>query len=127
MIHREDQQGYLTPAQASPLFPAPNGRRISVRSIVRKILAGELRAVRGPRGWLITETWVEEHLAGQVAKRVGKPLAATVEQRALRARAILRARGWAEDPHAPAKRSGSRSASDVATMARSCSGIEAST
>jgi hypothetical protein len=85
---------YVTPGQAGHYFPTSSGKPASARAVIRKIVTGKLRAVRGPRGWLTTKAWVEEYLVEQTARRTGKRPAATVVQRALRARARLIAKGW---------------------------------
>lgn len=92
---------WRTPAQVSHLFPASTGKRVSVRSIIRLIVSQKLRGERGIRGWYTTEAWVQDYLAEQTAKRTGKRPSATVMQRALRARAMLRAKGWVSDDATP--------------------------
>lgn len=85
---------YLTPGKAGHIIPTSTGRPASARSVIRRIVRGELRAVRGLNGWLTTEAWVQEFLAEQTAVRLRKRPAATIEQRAQRARALLMAKGW---------------------------------
>lgn len=96
---------YIGPAAAGRLFPSRDGRGLSPAAVMRSILHGtksvrpggeriKLRAVRTPAGWLTRAEWIEEYVEALTADRVGAPHKASVEQRGLRARALLRARGW---------------------------------
>ncbi|OJW19515.1 MAG: hypothetical protein BGO49_09360 [Planctomycetales bacterium 71-10] len=99
------EPSYIGPAAAGKLFPSADGRGLSPQSVMRSILNGtksvrpeagriKLRAVRTPAGWLTTPEWVSEYLEALTADRVGAPPKASVEERGLRARALLRAKGW---------------------------------
>ncbi|WP_165070846.1 hypothetical protein [Paludisphaera rhizosphaerae] len=99
------EPAYLTPAAAGRLFPSADGRGLSPQSVMRSILRGtqsvrqateriKLRAVRTPAGWLTTAEWVAEYVDALTADRVGAPHKQSVEERGLKARALLRAKGW---------------------------------
>jgi excisionase family DNA binding protein len=62
-----EQQGYLTPRQVSEIM------RVSVYTVRRWILEGELPAAKVGRGWRISEpamkAWLDRHRAGAAESR----------------------------------------------------------
>jgi hypothetical protein len=94
---------YISAARAGRLFPSLDGRGLSpqatIRSMTRGIRAKSregrifLRFVRTAGRYLTTREWVEEFLGELTRDRAKVIHSATVRERALRARAMLRAKG----------------------------------
>lgn len=87
----------ITIAEACGLFPKRGGRKLSIKSVRRRILKGErgvrLKAVRDGGQWFTAREWVAEYLSAVTAKCVPCVVSpSAIAREVARSRAILRRR-----------------------------------